>query len=142
MFYIATAEIPAKTRRPFLLLSTPLQHNIKQAFDLLPSRPVTLLNNERSIVTSYIQRVAVGVYAVALVVNAFRLGFRGDGACKLHIYIYILFMSFDLRCGPLDGDAGDTAYLRCNASIAAQSAFPVGCHQPVSVSTFPSLHFV
>ena len=81
------AEIPAKTRRPFLVLSTPVQASLESAFSLIPHRPTTVLNNERFILTARVQRIAIAVYMAAVVVNAFRLGFRASGAIAMTVKV-------------------------------------------------------
>ena len=68
-----------RPRIPFQVLATPLIANLKEAFEILPQRPVSVLNNERHIVSARIQRSALIIYLLSLLVNAFRYAFLGNG---------------------------------------------------------------
>ncbi len=73
------AEVPLKTRQPFLVRKTVIASNIAEAARLMRPRILTLTNSERYIVTSYVQRYIVLVYVFALIVNIFRLAFLTNG---------------------------------------------------------------
>ena len=63
------------------MLKTPLVSDLKAAIDKVEARPLSNRNDARLMITVVIQRLALVLWALQLIVNGIRLGVASEGSC-------------------------------------------------------------